>query len=92
MENMFMSKSLYKKGDLNSLIILAQEGDIKALEELIRRVQKDIYSIVSHLLNKREDISDLTQEVLLKMAKSLSNLKDVKSFKRWLNKIVTNVY
>lgn len=92
MENMFMSKSLYKKGDLNSLIILAQEGDIKALEELIRRVQKDIYSIVSHLLNKREDISDLTQEVLLKMAKSLSNLKDVKSFKRWLNKIITNVY
>ena len=87
-----MSKSLYKKGDLNSLIILAQEGDIKALEELIRRVQKDIYSIVSHLLNKREDISDLTQEVLLKMAKSLSNLKDVKSFKRWLNKIITNVY
>ena len=92
MENMFMSKSLYKKGDLNSLIILAQEGDIKALEELIRRVQKDIYSIVSHLLNKREDISDLTQEVLLKMANSLSNLKDVKSFKRWLNKIITNVY
>ncbi|MBE7702987.1 MAG: sigma-70 family RNA polymerase sigma factor [Cyanobacteria bacterium SIG28] len=87
-----MSKSFYKKNDINTLILLAQNNDIKALEELIRRVQRDIYSIFTHLTSKKDDVSDLTQEVLLKMAKSISTLKDVKNFKSWLNRIITNTF
>ena len=71
---------------------MAQKGDIKALEELIRRIQKDVYAMFSHLTEKKEDISDLTQEVLLKLAKSIYQLKDVKNFKSWLNQIITNHY
>jgi RNA polymerase sigma-70 factor (ECF subfamily) len=87
-----MSKSSYKKGNLNNLITMAQKGDIKALEELIRRVQKDIYAMFSHLTEKKEDTSDLTQEVLLKLAKSIYQLKDVNNFRPWLNQIITNHY
>lgn len=87
-----MSKHVYKKGDIQTLIPLAQHGDIKALEELIRRVQKHIYAMFSHLTDKKDDISDLTQETLLKMAKKLPQLKDTKYFKSWLNQIITNVY
>ena len=87
-----MLKPSYKKGDIESLIILAQKNDIKALEELIKRVQKEVYTIFSHLMDKREDVSDLTQETLLKMAMSIKQLRDVKSFKPWLNQIVTNLY
>ena len=87
-----MSKSNYKKENLSLVIISAQNGDIKALEELIRRVQKHVYTLFSHLTYKKEDISDLTQEALLKMAKSISQLKDAKAFKSWLNQIVTNIY
>ncbi len=87
-----MPKSIYKRGDINNLITMAQKGDIKALEELIRRVQKEVYAIFTHLTEKKEDISDLTQEVLLKMAKSVSQLKEPKKFKSWLNQIITNQY
>ncbi len=87
-----MSKSSYKKKDIFSLILPAQQGDIKALEELIRRIQKHVYALFLHLVDKKEDVSDLTQEALLKMAKTLPQLNEPKHFKKWLNQIVTNCY
>ncbi len=87
-----MTKSIYKKRDINTLIIFAQKGDAKALEELIRRVQKNIFTLFSYLTDKRQDIADLTQEALLKMAKNIRSLKDITKFKSWLNQIVTNVF
>lgn len=83
---------MYKKKDIQDLIAFAQNGEVKALEELIRRVQKQIFAIFSHLTDKRNDIADLTQEVLLKMAKALPQLKEPKTFKTWLNRIITNVF
>ena len=87
-----MSKHVYKKKEITDLILHAQNGETKALEELIRRVQKQIFAMFSHLTDKRNDIADLTQETLLKMAKSIYQLKEPKSFKVWLNRIVTNVF
>ncbi|MBO5738674.1 sigma-70 family RNA polymerase sigma factor [bacterium] len=87
-----MSKPVYKNKDVISLVTLAQSNDIKALEELIKRVQKHIFAIFSHLVEKSEDVSDLTQEVLLKMAKSVSQLKNPRKFNSWLNQIITNQY
>ena len=87
-----MSKSCYKKKDIKYIIEKAQNGDIKAIEELIRRVQKEIFTMFSYLTDKRDDIADLTQDVLLKMAKNLKNLKDVRNFKSWLNQIVINTF
>ncbi len=87
-----MPKSGYKKGDIYLLITLAQKGDIKAMEELIKRIQKHVYAMFAHLTEKKEDVSDLTQETLLKMAKSLYQLKNPKNFKAWLNQIITNKY
>ena len=86
-----MVKSTYKKRDMNTLVVLAQKGDIKALEELIKRVQKNIFTMFSYLTDKRQDISDLTQEALLKMARNINNLKDSRNFKAWLNQITTNI-
>ncbi len=87
-----MAKSTYKKRDTNTLVIQAQKGDIKALEELIKRVQKNIFTMFSYLTDKRQDIADLTQEALVKMAKGIGELKEPKNFKSWLNQIVTNIF
>ncbi len=87
-----MSKSKYKKRDINTLILFSQKGDIKALEELIRRIQKNVFTMFSYLTDKRQDIADLTQEALLKMAKNIRSLKDVNKFRPWLNQIVTNIF
>ena len=87
-----MSKSNYKKTDINSLILAAQKADGQALEELVKRIQKSVFTMFSYLVDKREDIADLTQDALIKMAKNIGSLKDPKLFKAWLNQIVTNVF
>lgn len=82
----------YKKMSLEELIIFAQKNDLKALEEIIKREQKNVFSAFTHLCKKRENISDLTQEALLKLAKNIQQLKNPKNFKSWLNQIITNIF
>ncbi len=86
------NKLLYKKMPLEELVVLSQKEDFKALEELIKRIQRDVFATLSYLINSNNNISDLTQEVLLKVAKYISNLRNPKCFKSWLNNIITNTY
>lgn len=87
-----MADSEYKNLELTNLIELAKNGDSKALEELIRKIQKNVFGMFSYLADDRQDIADLTQEALIKTAKCLTTLKDPHCFKSWLNHIVTNTY
>lgn len=74
------------------LIKYSQNDDIKALEELIKREQKNVFASFAYLSKKQENVSDLTQEALFRMAKGIRSLKNPKSFKCWLNHIITNVF
>ena len=89
---MASSKLHYKKMAQEELIVLPQKNDLKALEELLRREQKNIFTTFSYLSKKRENVSDLTQEALLRIAKNIHSLKNPKTFKSWLNQIVTNLF
>ena len=89
---MASSKLQYKKMAQEELIVLSQKNDLKALEELLRREQKNIFTTFSYLSKKRENVSDLTQEALLRIAKNIHSLKNPKTFKSWLNQIVTNLF
>ncbi len=86
------NKLLYKKMAIEEIIVFSQKEDYKALEELIRRIQKEVYATISYLLHNSEQVNDLTQEVLLKVAKNIAHLKSPKCFKGWLNHIITNTY
>lgn len=86
------NKVQYKKMALEELVVLSQQNDFKALEELIKREQKDVYAAFSYLCSKKENVSDLTQEALLRVAKNIQNLKNPKFFKSWLNQIITNLF
>lgn len=85
-------KLFYKKIPLEDLVILSQKSDYKALEELIKREQRNVFATFAYLSKKRENIADLTQEALMRMARGLANLKNPKTFKSWLNQIVTNLF
>ena len=86
------SKLQYKKMTLEELVVLSQQNDLKALEELIKREQKNVFAAFSYLSDKRENVSDLTQEALMRVAKNINSLKNPKNFKSWLNTIITNLF
>ena len=85
-------KRQYKTKSLEELIKLAQHNDLDAVEELVKRNQENVYASFYYLGNNCEDILDLTQEALLKMAKNIKNLKDPSKFKAWLNQIITRLF
>ena len=87
-----MANYVYKKEKIGSLVSMSQKGDLRAMEELLKRIQKNIFVMFSYLTDKRQDIADLTQEALIKTAKNISSLKNSESFKPWLNHIVTNIF
>ena len=86
------NKLQYKKMPLEELVVLSQQNDFKALEELLKREQKNVFAAFSYLCKKREFVSDLTQEALLRVAKNIQSLKNPKLFKGWLNQIITNLF
>lgn len=85
-------KKQYKTKSLEELIHLAQQDDLDAVEEIVKRNQENIYASFYYLSNNCEDILDLTQEALLKMARNIKKLKDATKFKAWLNQIVTRLF
>ena len=87
-----MPSDANKNKEITELILNAQKGNIKALEELLRRIQKNIFGMFSYLTDNRQDIADLTQEALIKTAKNIISLKNPESFRHWLNQIVTNIF
>jgi len=87
-----LSGKKYKDMNLYDLICTAQEDNYDALEELIKREQKNIYASFCYLGASKENVSDLTQEALFRMSKNIKNLKNPKFFKSWLGQIVTNLF
>lgn len=86
------SKRKYKEMNLIDLICAAQENDYDALEELIKREQKNIFASFSYLGANKENLHDLTQEALFRMSKNISKLKNPQLFKSWLGQIISNLF
>ena len=86
------TKNYYKNLSLNNLILKAQNNDYKALKEIIIREQNRVHLTFYYLCPDCDNLSDLTQEALLKMCKGLKNLKNPSSFRGWLNRIVSNIF
>jgi RNA polymerase sigma-70 factor (ECF subfamily) len=86
------NKLIYKKMLPEDLVFYAQNNDFKALEELIKKIQADVFATLSYMVKNNDNISDLTQEILLKVAKNIQKLKNPKCFRGWLNQIITNTY
>lgn len=86
------AKLQYKKMSLEEIVVLSQQNDFKALEELIKREQKNVYASFAYLSQNGENVSDLTQEALLRIAKNIQHLKNPKLYKSWQNQIITNLF
>ena len=78
--------------NLANLITRAQQGDKSALIELIKSQESSIYSTLYYLKKDDNEISDIYQNVLLKLTSKIHTLKNPEYFKTWLNRIILNTY
>lgn len=88
----YLRKKDYKNMDLLALIEEAQTSDQLALEELLRRHENIVFSMLYHLNPNTDNLEDLSQEVFMRIAKSIHTLKRKENFKLWLNQIIYNVF
>ena len=74
------------------LVKRCKSGDRKSFNELMLRNQKRIFNIMYRFCGNHEDASDLTQDVFVKVYKSIRTLKEDKKFKSWIITIAANTY
>lgn len=67
------------------------EGDSQAFDLLVRRYERQVYSLLYRLLGVREDAEDLTQQAFIRAYHALSAFRQDASFLTWLYKIASNL-
>src|ERR1700687_922859 len=71
----------------------AQHGDVPAYEQLVRKHQRRVMSIVGGILRWRDDVEDVAQQVFLKVYLSIQRFDGRSSFSTWLYKMtLTETY
>jgi len=68
----------------------AKNGNRRALETVVRRIQDKIYGLSLRMLGKPEDAEDETQEILIKIITHLSDFREESAFSSWVYRIACN--
>jgi RNA polymerase sigma-70 factor (ECF subfamily) len=69
----------------------AQEGDVRAFEQLFQQYQRGIYNTVYQMVRNDSDAADLTQEVFVRAYRALPRLQTPEAFTSWLYRIAVNL-
>jgi RNA polymerase sigma factor (sigma-70 family) len=73
-----------------SLVVAAQAGDRRALDELVATGLPLVYSIVRRALSGHLDADDVVQDTLLRAVRQLPALHNPQSFRPWLASIAVH--
>lgn len=68
----------------------AKQGDTTAFAWIVSTYSPMIWTIAMNILNNREDAEDLTQEIFIKLFKSLNQYKAEAEFSTWIYRIAYN--
>jgi RNA polymerase sigma-70 factor (ECF subfamily) len=71
-------------------IRLCQSGKSEAFAPLVDAYQRRIFSIVFHLVRRRNDVEDIVQEIFMKAFAAIESYNSQSSFGTWLNRIAVN--
>ncbi|MBY0358262.1 MAG: sigma-70 family RNA polymerase sigma factor [Candidatus Obscuribacterales bacterium] len=74
------------------LIIACQQKDQEAFKYLFKRYESTVIGMIYRLAPDWKDTSDLVQETMIRIWRSIDQLRNPCSFKTWLNQIVTNLF
>jgi RNA polymerase sigma-70 factor (ECF subfamily) len=73
-----------------SLVRLCLKGDAEAIQDLVARYQSDVFGLCVRLLHHRHDAEDVTQEVFLRVFRSLKRWDSSRPLKPWIMGIAVN--
>ncbi|MFJ9311684.1 sigma-70 family RNA polymerase sigma factor [Streptomyces cyaneofuscatus] len=73
-----------------ALIATARNGDQEAKDRLVAAYLPLLYNVVGRALNGHADVDDVVQETVLRMLRSLPELRDPERFRSWLVAIAMN--
>ncbi|MGA2985195.1 MAG: sigma-70 family RNA polymerase sigma factor [Terriglobia bacterium] len=68
----------------------AQQGEPEAFSPLVQRYQPRVFSLVYHLVRRRDEVEDLAQEIFIKAFRAIRSYNFQSSFATWLSRIATN--
>jgi RNA polymerase sigma-70 factor (ECF subfamily) len=68
----------------------AQRGEAEAFGHLVERYERRVFSLVYHLVNSREEVEDLAQEIFLKAFLGVPGYDGRSSFSTWLSRVAVN--
>jgi len=77
------------EGD-EDLVRIAQAGDNRAFDELVRRYRDKVYRLSYKILRHEEDAAEALQDAFLSAYRGLKNFKVESTFSTWLYRIATN--
>ena len=73
------------------LIKKAQSGDDGAFESLVRTYESFVYNVAYQSLKSADDAFDVSQEVFIKVYRSLGSFRGDCKFSTWIYRIAVNV-
>ena len=73
------------------LVSQTLKGEEGAFSTLIKRYEKQIYSLAYRLTNNKDDAQDLAQEAFIKIYKNLDKYDHERPFFPWMYKVAANV-
>jgi RNA polymerase sigma-70 factor (ECF subfamily) len=85
-------KQQYNAMSETELVRACQSRNQDAFEALVHRYQRTVYGHLYKLAPDWNDTADLTQEVFIRIWRSLPALRDPRAFRRWLNQLITNLF
>jgi RNA polymerase sigma-70 factor (ECF subfamily) len=76
--------------DEAELVQRTAAGDEAACAELVSQHQRMVYQLAFHLLGNREEALDLSQEVFLRVFRTVGSFRGQSSLRTWIFRIVVN--
>jgi RNA polymerase sigma-70 factor (ECF subfamily) len=73
------------------LVLLTQNGNLNAFNQLAGRWESSLYGFVRRTLGDAEDARDVCQEALIKAFRNIERLRDGGKFKSWVHYIALNL-
>jgi RNA polymerase sigma-70 factor (ECF subfamily) len=74
----------------NELILKAQQGDMAAFTELVRRHDRDVLAVAARYVDNSEDAKDIYQEVLIRVFRGIRGFEFRSEFSTWIHRITVN--